>query len=492
MEVLLAGYNLDSTVIEELKQKAGGREDITPETLSASYARISRDPRSIPELREAARKEVEKTRRSNKAIIFKMGHHSVAEHAVFNFDILGISRLALEEMEHFRLAAYTEKSQRYITLKDDFVIPEEINSSKHKDAFIKLVKEQNALYHELFGKLKEHVFKKHTDLAKDPKNQSLLEGWAKEDARYVTALATEGQLGFTVNARTLELLFRRFASHELAEVRALGKALFATVEKIAPSIILFKEANDYDQKTYPELVKLSKKYGKKTKANGGEVELIQVTEDPDNTTAAAILHSSSAMPFDECIKTARAMKAEEKKDLFKTACSHMEFYDKVLREFEYADMTFSLTISASCFAQLKRHRLASLTCQKYRPELGITMPESIKEIKAEKEFNEIIDKTNECYSKLLSISDTAAQYCLTNAHRRRVLFKMNAREFYHISRLREDNHAQWDIKNISAEMSRKAKKAMPLTMLLIGGKDNYPKLYEEVFGRPPKITNTGT
>ena len=35
----------------------------------------------------------------------------------------------------------------------------------------------------------------------------------KEDARYVTALATEGQLGMTTNARNLERMIQRLAGH---------------------------------------------------------------------------------------------------------------------------------------------------------------------------------------------------------------------------------------------------------------------------------------
>ena len=58
-------------------------DHFTPETLSAAYARISRNPAPIPELRDKARKEVDKARRSNQAIIFGLGHSSVAEHAVF-------------------------------------------------------------------------------------------------------------------------------------------------------------------------------------------------------------------------------------------------------------------------------------------------------------------------------------------------------------------------------------------------------------------------
>ena len=75
---------------------------------------------------------------------------------------------------------------------------------------------------------------------------------------------------------------------------------------------------------------------------------------------------------------------------------------------------------------------------------------------------------------------------LTNAHRRRALLRVNLRELYHISRLREDASAQWEIREVAAEMSRLAKKAMPLSGLLLGGKDAYPEFYARVFGVPPK------
>jgi hypothetical protein len=36
-------------------------------------------------------------------------------------------------------------------------------------------------------------------------------------------------------------------------------------------------------------------------------------------------------------------------------------------------------------------------------------------------------------------------------------------------------------------MSALAKKAMPLTMFFIGGKDSYPAIYEKQFGKKPKV-----
>ena len=118
-----------------------------------------------------------------------MGHHSVAEHAVFNLDILGASRYAMEEIEKFRLSSYTKKSQRYITLDKDYVVPEEIKGTPLEKDFVNMIQRQNNAYFELFDKLKTYVFKKYSDLAENPKKHNLLEGWAKEDARYITALA---------------------------------------------------------------------------------------------------------------------------------------------------------------------------------------------------------------------------------------------------------------------------------------------------------------
>jgi len=81
----------------------------------------------------------------------------------------------------------------------------------------------------------------------------------------------------------------------------------------------------------------------------------------------------------------------------------------------------------------------------------------------------------------------AAPYVLTNAHRRRVLMCLNARELYHISRLREDKHAQWDIQNVARRMREQAQAVMPLVMGLACGKDRYNQMYKKIYGRLPKV-----
>jgi flavin-dependent thymidylate synthase len=493
MKVILAGYNIDAEMIREAVAAGIDKNKLTPETLSAAYARISRSPKSVTELRRNALDEVAKARESNERIIFGLGHHSVAEHAVFNFDVMGISRRAIEALEHFRLNAYTEKSQRYITLKGDFVLPEEIIAAGETDAFHEMIRMQNGLYEILYEKLLAYTFNKHPELASDPKNKSLLQGWAKEDARYITALATEGQLGLTLNARNLEFLIRRFASHPLAEVRMLGVKLYELAKEVAPSIILFTTGTDYDANTYPALQSAAAKRMSGVPSEKGPfqtVRLIDFTPNADEKVIASLFHTVAGLSWEDCRRRVNALTVEDKRDFLKEAFQRAEFYDFMLRELEHAQLTYELIVSASCFAQLKRHRMTTITCQEYRPDLGLTIPHAIEEIGLEKDFREVIGRTEVLYERLSQKAPHAAPYVLTNAHRRRVLLTTNIRELYHISRLRQDEHAQWDIRDTVDAMVLQAKEVMPLSLMTIGGKDKYRDIFQACFNRLPRVVDS--
>lgn len=483
MKVIVAGYNIDSDVILRMQQEHPEMQDLTPETVAAAYARISRSPRPVDELRLIARSEVERARQSNRNIVFEMGHSSIAEHAVFNIDIIGVSRLIVEEIEKFRLASYTEKSQRYVLLEDDFVVPGELADARLEKLFIDTVKEQNRLYHKLYEKLRPYVFEKSRELASDPKNRSLLEGWAKEDARYAISLATETQLGMTINARNLELMLRRLAAQPLKEGAHISRALYEAAGGIAPSLIRYTEATDYDRLTRTDLrdQAAERMKGRGDKETPQPAKLLFATPDADTRMTAHLLFSSSGFSFAQCMQEASGMSASEKEALIRTAFRRMKSYDAALREFENIDLHFELVISASCFAQMKRHRMATITCQDYDPALGVTVPAAVSETGMEGPFMDVMAHTEDAYDKIKKAAPPAAPYILTNAHRRRLIMKINARELYHISRLRADAHAQWDIRQIAERMVELGSGEMPLTLMLAAGKDGFSAVHDGVF-----------
>ncbi len=500
MQIKLAGYNVETEILERLE--IGENEPLTPETFSSAYARISRSSKDVTALRKEAREDVQKARESNERIIFQMGHHSVAEHAVFNFDVIGVSRLALEEIEKFRLASYTEKSQRYVTLDGDFVIPKEITDKKSRELFLGTIKLQNDFYFKALEVLKEYLFAKYPEQIEKKGDRKVVEGWAKEDARYILSLATEGQLGMTINARNLEHLFRRFALSKHGEVQEMGKVIYGLVEKVAPSLILFPEPSAFETDLAGERMKAvisahipprdkkKEPHGLIGKVDSAAfpVQLLRFSADGDERILAALLVFYHGYDYTQASYITALMPPTDKEAIFKGLFEHMEFFDSPSREFELPEVTFQALVSASNFAQLKRHRMATLLAGNYDINLGNVIPENIKINKLDKEFTEIIAKTNEAYLKIKKKYGATADYILTNSHCRPVVMRMNLREVYHFIRLRADQHAQWDIRNLAHSLAETIKDKMPLSGMLLCGKSDYIKQYESIYGKKPKFS----
>jgi thymidylate synthase ThyX len=287
-------------------------------------------------------------------------------------------------------------------------------------------------------------------------------------------------------------MIRRLAASPLSEGREISRRLYEAAGKIAPSLVRYIEPADYDKLTRSDLRSQAQKLAVTSMGKGDfarlqgdeDVELIHVTPDADDRIVAVLLHSSSEGSLRECLEAAARLTEGEKKDVIKTACRHMRSYDAALREFENADLHFELKISAACFAQLKRHRMATITCQDYNPDLGVTVPPAVSETGMEPEFRELIARTEETYGRIKKAVPVAAAYVLTNAHRRRVAMKLNARELYHLARLRGDKHAQWDIRRTADRMTELGREVMPLTLLLASGKDGFEVLHAQVFNQP--------
>jgi len=141
-----------------------------------------------------------------------------------------------------------------------------------------------------------------------------------------------------------------------------------------------------------------------------------------------------------------------------------------------------VNISSSCFAQLKRHRIATIISTDYNPKFGYTVPKSIDGIKQEDIFRDVMEKSEKMYEILSGNYPEVKNYILINAHHKVVLFKCNMRELCHFARLRQDALAQWDIRELAQNIIEKVKLAAPLTSVLICGKDTFPEANARLFG----------
>ncbi len=478
MKVELAGHNVDVDLLENLQHGWADEAVITPETISAAYARISRDPRDITQLRAESREDIAKARKSNETIIFGYGHGSIAEHAVFNIDVIDLSRLAIEYVQQHRLASYTEKSQRYIKLNRDYFIPQELDTFTAQK-YVDTVDSSFDLYNKIYTKLVT-IFKEKGLVG------TVAENKAKEDARYILPLCVYTQFGMTVNARELEHMLKNFYSSALPELYALADNILLSVSSIAPSLIKYISPTEYskgNEETQTLVNGILEENNDVYLFTSSDPHVIYIPKksDLDIELCAVILYAHSIQSYSKCYTIAEGLPFFKQKELVMSVFKNRKSFEAVKHYFEFVDFTFDLCISSSSYAQLKRHRMTSQIVQDYDAELRYTLPESFLELDGE--VKEDVMEQLAAFNRLSRmLPNYAKDYAITSSHKRRVLLKINARELYQFISLRASHEAQWDIRNTANEIIELVKKDAPLIAILLCGKDNYEFEYKQLFG----------
>jgi flavin-dependent thymidylate synthase len=469
MKLHLAGYNIDKSLIDNLKS-----DRATPETLSAAYARISRSNKDVDALRAEAMTEIEKARKSNTNIIFEMGHSSVAEHAVFNLDLIGVSRALTELVQRSRIASFTEKSQRYVTFGKDYVVPKELNNrpklkQPYKELMNALFEEYEASYLALCS-----FYEKTMPKLKARDREAL----AKEDARYILPLSTKTQMGMTINARSLENLLRRLSKSPLEEAAELKERLYIEVSQIAPSLLRYTENDGYTgmidlekvgftgflQQELPWVEELDLE---------NKLKLLNAPVNPDDTILAAIIYQQGELSWNETRETVSGLPRMIRQQLWNQVFNNLKAWHKLPRAFETVDFSFELSMSESCWAQFKRHRYCTILRKGGNSQI-VKIPESIRRINRSEEWLHLARQASRLGNSLPNKLNQLSAYYRINASILTVYAKMNLREIYHFTRLRSDEHAQWEIRELSHLMADQIKKSAPHAASLLCGKSEFP------------------
>lgn len=461
MQVKVAGYNIDSSLIAKLDSDVA-----TPEVLSAAYARISRSKKNVEELRIEALEHIAKARNSNEKIIFEMGHASVAEHAVFNLDLIGISRHLTELVQRSRLASFTEKSQRYVTFEKDYLVPAELdNDAKLSAAYTELCDALFKEYLQSTNLLADHLAKRNPNLDK----RTLLT-MAKEDARYILPLSTKTQMGMTINCRSLEVLLTRLNQSPLQEAKQLYELIYSQVSRIAPSLLRYTDA-DKDCFNLPDL---EFEPSSALPAKLPHSQLISATDNADARIMALLYYEQGQGDLKSLEKHFATLSPNELSELWQGFFQGLKPWQKLPRAFELMEFEYLVTLSESAWAQFKRHRTATLIkASTEQQNTEIIIPASIREINRSDEWKRLF---KEVKNHRRPLPRHLGAYLHLNAESTSVYAKLNLRELYHFSRLRCDEHAQWEIRDLALQMVEQAKPHAPYATSRLGGKSQFDTL----------------
>lgn len=145
-------------------------------------------------------------------------HESPFEHANFTFFIEGISRSTSHQLVRHRIASYSQRSQRYTTMKpEEFNIPESISSDPEK----------------------KKAFEEHLDNTFRLYKELIEGGIPKEDARELLPNATQTTLVMTMNLRELRHFMElRLCNRAQSEIQSVAIEIYKILNIYHPLLTI--------------------------------------------------------------------------------------------------------------------------------------------------------------------------------------------------------------------------------------------------------------
>jgi thymidylate synthase (FAD) len=155
--------------------------------------------------------------------MMRSGHDSPLEHAKLTFAIEGVSRALTHQLVRYRMASYSQQSQRYVDMKEfGYICPPSIAGDE-------------TLQME-FERCMDEIQRSYRDLLSRFGEKGVAGERAHEDARFVLPQAVETKIVVTMNCRELLHFFaQRCCQRAQWEIRALAnKMLEICREKLPP------------------------------------------------------------------------------------------------------------------------------------------------------------------------------------------------------------------------------------------------------------------
>ena len=181
-----------------------------------------------------------------------------------------------------------------------------------------------------------------------------------------------------------------------------------------------------------------------------KVELVNHSPDPEMSiaTAGGVSHDNDVQTVEEARKLIKKLKG----------WGHFSPFEFAWAQFKISD------VSRSFLAQITRHRLASYMVESMRyVKQGNQWPvipdswEAIDDEEVQLAIDQAIEHINYVYDLLLEhgVPKEDARFILPIGSKTKMYMAANFREFRHIFDLRDDEAAQWEIKEVAHEMLEK-------------------------------------
>ena len=438
-------------------------QKLTPETIAVTFAKTSRSPQSFREI--AAELSDEKSADFHEKWVVGYGHASVAEHAVLHIAVENISRLAVETLESNRLASYTEKSSRYqVWSADQFILPPELENHPLKEIYLQTCHDLFSAYEHALPILQQAQQERCSQLPQETESawQRRVRTQCVDVCRYYLPAAALANVGMTINARSLEHAISKMLSHPLREVQAIGEDIKTIALDKVPTLVKYASLQPYlgeigrNVEEIHQQVESSHPY-----IPADWFHLVKYDPQAENNILAALLFRHGSGDYKHLLEELNHS-SQLRDRLAHALWANLTEHNTPQRELEHASLTIDVVLDQGAYGELKRHRMLTLTPQRFTTHHGFAMPALIRQAGLENDFQKIMHAVENGYSKIQQEFPEAASYLLPNAFNRRVLLSMNLRSAHHLIHLRTAPNAHFAMRRMACRLAEEIQKCHPL------------------------------
>ena len=477
---------------------------LPPEVLAVAMAKYSRSKESIrttmAELTE------EKSAEFHEKWVLGYGDASVADMAIIAIACENVSILASKAIEDNRLAAYQEKSTRYVDFDSTRYYRPSAIMAKHAELYERTIDDLFTTYRSLLGGLIEYMrkrFPKPTDIT-DKAYESKLKARSLDGVRYLLPAATLTNFGMIMSARSLRHAITKLMANPYQEIREIGEEIRQAAlapahnprsEKLkghlrdlqssvsenqqtiisqimnnmtidikgAPTLIKHTDPSEYLLKTNEKLKELAVKIMRGAPVQpSSRVDYIEPHSYEDELITT-LLYSATNYPYRQILESARKLSASEKEKIIDTVAECRSPYDQPRREYEIGgQLIFDVLMDYGAFRDLQRHRICTQINQPLTIDHGYETPFELKDAGLAKPFDEAISRFRDAYDIISRDAGLEADYMIPLASKKRTLYKMDLRELYHMVELRSKPGGHMSYRNIVLDMYNLVKKQHPM------------------------------
>jgi thymidylate synthase ThyX len=402
------------------------------------------------------------------------GHASVAEHAVAHIAIEDVSIVASKVIEDARLAAYTEKSTRYIPFSRRYYPATELQGEAG-DLYRATVEQLFDVYEALLPEVTARVAETadRSQFKTERGFQNSCQAQACDALRYLLPAATHTNIGLTANARTLEHMISKLLSHPLPELQAVGERIRVEATKLIPTLIKYARIKEYWVETAPALQSLTRELlgtpRSEAVPQGAEVKLVEAPENAEARLAAAILYEFTDQPYEAVLAQVQALSTADQRRVIEEYLARRKTYgtpphtytDPPLRSLEHLYFKFDVLVDYGAYRDIQRHRMATQTTQRLTCAHGYDVPELLEACGFGARFGEAMERTAEAHARLAELNAEEAQYLVPLAFRKRVLYTWNLRALHHFISLRSARQGHLSYRRIAQAVWRELDRTHP-------------------------------